>query len=64
MIAQGPDEIRGQIGSLDFIYTKYPDPEGNRWFVHPGYVGNKEMTNSHGVLPLDREPRDYYPFVS
>jgi hypothetical protein len=50
LIAQGPDEIKGQIGSLDFIYTKYPDPEGNRWFVHPGYVGNKEMTNSHGVL--------------
>ncbi len=38
-IAQGPDEIRGQVGSLAFIYTKYPDPEGNRWFVQPGTSG-------------------------
>ena len=38
-IARGPDEIRGQPGSLVFIYTCYPDPEGNRWFVQPGLKG-------------------------
>jgi hypothetical protein len=27
-IIRGPDEIRGQVGSLAFIYTKYPDPPG------------------------------------
>jgi hypothetical protein len=35
-ITLGPDEIRGQVGSHAFIYTRYPDPEGNRWFVKPG----------------------------
>ena len=49
-IARGPDEIRGQVGSLAFIYTRYPDPGGNRWFVRPGYVGHEEMTNTHGML--------------
>jgi hypothetical protein len=49
-IALGPDEIRGQVGSLAFIYTRYPDPEGNRWFVRPGYVGHEQMTNTHGML--------------
>src|SRR4051794_39696277 len=49
-IARGPDEIRGQVGSSAFIYTRYPDPEGNRWFVRPGYVGHEEMTNTHGML--------------
>jgi hypothetical protein len=29
-IALGPDEIRGQVGSFAFIYTVYPDPDGNR----------------------------------
>src|SRR3954447_15422326 len=48
--ARGPDEIRGQVGSLAFIYTRYPDPDGNRWFVRPGYVGHEEMTNTHGML--------------
>jgi hypothetical protein len=50
MIALGPDEIRGQVGSLAFIYTKYPDPDGNRWFVQPGYVGHETKTNTHGML--------------
>ena len=49
-IALGPDEIRGQVGSHAFIYTRYPDPEGNRWFVQPGYVGHEQMTNTHGML--------------
>jgi hypothetical protein len=49
-IALGPDEIRGQVGSLAFIYSVYPDPEGNRWFVQPGYVGHETMTNTHGML--------------
>jgi hypothetical protein len=49
-IALGPDEIRGQVGSLAFIYTKYADPEGNQWFVQPGYVGHEAMTNTHGML--------------
>jgi hypothetical protein len=49
-IALGPDEIRGQVGSLAFIYTRYPDPEGNRWFVQSGYVGHESMTNTHGML--------------
>jgi hypothetical protein len=49
-IALGPDEIRGQVGSLAFIYTRYPDHEGNRWFVQPGYVGHETMTNSRGML--------------
>jgi hypothetical protein len=49
-IALGPDEIRGQVGSFAFIYTKYTDPEGNRWFVRPGYVGHEEMTNSIPML--------------
>jgi hypothetical protein len=49
-IALGPDEIRGQVGSLAFIYTKHTDPEGNRWFVQPGYVGHERMTNTHGML--------------
>ena len=49
-IALGPDEIRGQVGSLAFIFTKYPNPEGNRWFVQPGYVGHEQMTNTHGML--------------
>ena len=43
LIARGPDEIRGQVGSLAFIYTKYDDPDGNRWFVRPGYVGQRRQ---------------------
>ena len=50
MIARGPDEIRGQVGSFAFIYTRYPDPEGNRWFVRPGHVGHEQMTNTQGML--------------
>src|SRR4051812_43118041 len=50
MIARGPDEIRGQVGSLAFIYTRYPDPDGNRWFARPGHVGHEEMTNTPGML--------------
>ena len=50
MIARGPDEIRGQVGSLVFIYTRHMDPEGNRWFVRPGHVGHEEMTNTQGML--------------
>jgi hypothetical protein len=49
-IALGPDEIRGQVGSWAFIYTKFTDPDGNRWFVQPGYVGHEQMTNTHGML--------------
>jgi hypothetical protein len=49
-ITRGPDEIRGSVGSYAFIYTKYPDPEGNHWFVQPGYVGQEQMTNTHGML--------------
>jgi hypothetical protein len=49
-IALGPDEIRGQVGSHAFILTKYHDPDGNRWFVQPGYVGHEQMTNTHGML--------------
>ncbi len=49
-IARGPDEIRGQPGSLVFIYTRYYDPEGNRWFARPGHVGHEQMTNTHGML--------------
>ncbi|MEJ7636432.1 MAG: hypothetical protein WKF75_00190 [Singulisphaera sp.] len=49
-IARGPDEIRGQPGSLVFIYSRYTDPEGNRWFVRPGHVGHEQMTNTHGML--------------
>ena len=49
-IARGPDEIRGQPGSLVFIYSRYTDPEGNRWFVRPGHVGHEQMTNSLGLL--------------
>lgn len=50
LIARGPDEIRGQVGSVAFLYTRYPDPEGNRWFARPGHVGHEEMTNSRGML--------------
>ena len=50
VFARGPDEIRGQVGSLAFIYTRYPDTEGNRWFVRPGHVGHEEMTNTRGML--------------
>ena len=50
IIARGPDEIRGQVGSYAFIYTRYSDPEGRRWFVRPGHVGHEEMTNTHGML--------------
>jgi len=49
-IARGPDEIRGQVGSCAFIYTKYPDPAGNHWFVRPGHVGHEEMTNTLVML--------------
>lgn len=49
-IARGPDEIRGQAGSIAFIYTKYADPEGNRWFAQPGHVGHEAMTNTPGML--------------
>jgi hypothetical protein len=56
-IARGPDEIRGQVGSLAFIFTKFPDPEGNRWFVQPGYVGHERMTNTHGMLQAFFGPR-------
>ena len=49
-IRQGPDEIRGQVGSLVFIYSRYPDPDGNRWFVRPGFVGHEQMTNTVGML--------------
>jgi hypothetical protein len=50
LIRRGPDEIRGQVDSLAFIFTKYPDPGGNRWFVRPGFVGHERMTNSPGML--------------
>jgi hypothetical protein len=50
LIRRGPDEIRGQVGSLAFIYTKYLDPEGNRWFVQPGHIGHEGMTNTPGML--------------
>jgi hypothetical protein len=49
-IALGPDEIRGQVGSIAFIFTTYTDPVGNRWFVQPGYVGHETMTNSMPML--------------
>jgi hypothetical protein len=49
-IARGPDEIRGQPGSLAFIYTRYADLEGDHWFVQPGSVGHEEMTNTRGML--------------
>jgi hypothetical protein len=49
-IARGPDEIRGSVGSFAFIYTNYPDPDGNRWLVQPGYVGHEQMTNTLGML--------------
>jgi hypothetical protein len=49
-IIRGPDEIRGQVGSVAFIYTKYPDTEGNRWFVRPGYLGHEAMTNTPAML--------------
>ncbi len=50
LLRRGPDEIRGQVGSLAFIYSRYPDPDGNRWFVRPGHVGHEQMTNSLGML--------------
>ncbi|QDV35583.1 hypothetical protein [Tautonia plasticadhaerens] len=50
LINRGPDEIRGQVGSLAFIYSKYADPDGKRWFVQPGHVGHEQMTNSAGML--------------
>src|SRR4051812_25084570 len=50
--ARGPDEIRDQPGSLAFIYTLYPDPEGDRWFVRPGHVGHERKTNTHGMLQV------------
>jgi hypothetical protein len=50
LLRRGPDEIRGQVGSLAFIFTKYPDPEGNRWFVQPGHIGHEVMTNTPGML--------------
>lgn len=50
LIARGPDEIRGQVGSLAFIYTKYADAQGNRWFVQPGHVGHENMTNTPAML--------------
>jgi hypothetical protein len=56
-IALGPDEIRGQVGSFAFIYTKYSDPDGNRWFVQPGYVGHERMTNTRGMLRAFFGPR-------
>jgi hypothetical protein len=49
-IARGPDEIRGSVGSYAFIYTKFPDPESNHWFVQPGFVGHEQMTNTRGML--------------
>src|SRR4051812_32251695 len=49
-IIRGPDEIRGSVGSVAFIYTKYPGTEGNRWFVRPGYVGHEAMTNTPEML--------------
>jgi hypothetical protein len=50
LIARGPDEIRGQVGSFAFIFTKYADTAGNRWFVQPGHVGHESMTNTHEML--------------
>jgi hypothetical protein len=50
LIQRGPDEIRGQVGSLAFIYTKYLDPEGNQWFFRPGFVGHEQMTNTPEML--------------
>jgi hypothetical protein len=49
-IIRGPDEFRGQVGSLTFIFTKYPDTKGNHWFVQPGHVGHENMTNTLGML--------------
>ena len=52
-IRRGPDEIRGSIGSHAFIFTKYPDPKGNRWFLQPG-AGNlcgREVVMLWGTPP-------------
>ena len=57
MIARGPDEIRGQVGSLVFIYTRHMDPDGHRWFVRPGHLGHEEMTNTRGMLRALFGPR-------
>lgn len=50
LIRRGPDEIRGQVGSLAFIFTKHSDPDGNRWFAQPGFVGHEKMTNTPAML--------------
>ena len=55
LLARGPDAIRG--GGLAFIVTKYPDPDGHRWFSQPGSVGHEEMTNSLGMLQALFGPR-------
>jgi hypothetical protein len=48
LLVKGPDAIRGS--GYAFIYTKYPDPEGNRWFIQPGYIGHESMTNTKEML--------------
>jgi hypothetical protein len=50
LIRRGPDEIRGSIGSHAFIFTKYLGPQGNRWFLQPGYIGHEMMTNTPEML--------------
>ena len=45
---KGPDALRGS--GYAFIYTKYADPQGHRWFLKPGHVGHETMTNSPFML--------------
>ena len=50
LIARGPDEIRGQVGSHAFIYTKYCDPK-RRPLVRPAGVCRARDHDKHlGML--------------
>jgi hypothetical protein len=54
-LVRGPDAIRGS--GQAFIYTKYTDPQGHRWFIQPGHIGHETITNSRDMLQALFGPR-------
>lgn len=55
--AAGPDQFRpgaaGWVGdprAVTFVYTRHPDPAGNRWFCEPCSIGHEHIITRANVL--------------
>lgn len=56
-LSRGPDIFRpgtagwvGDTTAKTFVYAKYPDPTGNRWFREPCSVGHEHIITRPNVL--------------